>query len=166
MDTGQRGTCGASIAGLARQDCSSRHLSGHLCSSPPLPSLPALRVKGLTSCPPQEHGIGLEKVVRSGNRELDHKELTPVIACGAPPAWPLQPFEQEALHSRPWRPRHMCVNLSIRDILGARAAREPGTRPVLNLELQVGGGGASWLLRSPWSVSQRAGAFQRPLHQA
>ncbi|XP_060249634.1 gasdermin-D isoform X5 [Ovis aries] len=59
-----------------------------------------------------------EKVVRSVVRELDHKELTPVDSLWSSASFqPYSLLSRKPLHSRFWRPRYMCVNLSIRDIL-------------------------------------------------
>ncbi|XP_017914164.1 PREDICTED: gasdermin-D isoform X2 [Capra hircus] len=59
-----------------------------------------------------------EKVVRSVVRELDHKELTPVDSLWSSASFqPYSLLSRRPLHSRFWRPRYMCVNLSIRDIL-------------------------------------------------
>ncbi|XP_055288261.1 gasdermin-D isoform X2 [Moschus berezovskii] len=59
-----------------------------------------------------------EKVVRSVVRELDHKELTPVDSLWSSASFqPYSLLSRKPLSSRFWRPRYMCVNLSIRDIL-------------------------------------------------
>ncbi|XP_068839798.1 gasdermin-D [Capricornis sumatraensis] len=59
-----------------------------------------------------------EKVVRSVVRELDHKELTPVDSLWSSASFqPYSLLSRKPLHSWFWRPRYMCVNLSIRDIL-------------------------------------------------
>ncbi|XP_043735623.1 gasdermin-D isoform X2 [Cervus elaphus] len=59
-----------------------------------------------------------EKVVRSVVRELDHKELTPVDSLRSSASFqPYSLLSRKPLSSRFWRPRYMCVNLSIRDIL-------------------------------------------------
>lgn len=73
-----------------------------------------------------------EKVVRSVVRELDHKELTPVDSLRSSASFqPYSLLSRKPLSSRFWRPRYMCVNLSIRDILEPDMP-EPGTRPALS----------------------------------
>lgn len=77
----------------------------------------------------------------------------------------LQPFEQEALALTVLETAlHVCQLVH----QGHPRARCAGARYPTGAESEpwVGGGWASWLLLGPLVCLQRAGAFQRPLHQA